>query len=49
MNRRTFLQSTILAGAYLAPSALWAQPDSKQGGTPKSIGIRTQGTPFPHV
>ena len=51
MNRRTFLQSTMLAGAsYLAPSALWAQPDSAQGGTPKAIGIRTQaGTPFPHV
>ena len=51
MNRRTFLQSTMLAGAsYLAPSALWAQPDSAQGGTPKSIGIRTQaGTPFAHV
>jgi xylan 1,4-beta-xylosidase len=51
MNRRTFLQSTMLAGAsYLAPSALSAQPDSTQGGAPKSIGIRTQaGTPFPHV
>jgi xylan 1,4-beta-xylosidase len=52
MNRRTFLQSTVLAGAasWLAPSALWAQPDSSQGGSPKSIGIRTQaGTPFPHV
>jgi hypothetical protein len=51
MNRRTFLQSTMLTGAsYLAPSALWAQPDSAQGGTPKSISIRTQaGTPFAHV
>lgn len=51
MNRRTFLQSTMLAGAsYLVPSALWAQQELAQIGTPKSIGIRTQaGTPFPHV
>ena len=45
MNRRTFLQSTMLAGvSCVAPSVFWAQPDSTQGGTPKSNGIRTRAT-----
>jgi xylan 1,4-beta-xylosidase len=51
MDRRTFLQSTMLAGAScLAPSALLAQPDSAQGGSPKPLAIHFQsGTHFPHV
>src|SRR5580698_1336590 len=51
MDRRAFLQSTMLAGAScLAPSTLWAGLDSAHNGNSKPIGIHTQsGTPLPHV